>query len=450
MARLVGNLFRITGTQYDEFCALVILAAVHEPACKSLTFFAGVFHRMFASSRHVLTSIGFSLMLACGQANALEPDSDWSDVLQEARSQTVYFNAWGGSDRINSYLAWVGKRVESDFGVVLQHVKVGDIAEVVGQLDAAKLVGREDNGNVDLMWVNGENFAAMKRGGLTWGPFADNLPNRQFVKDSPSIKSDFSVPVDGLESPWGGAQLVFIHDTATVPSPPRSAKELLDFVTEGGRFAYPAPPAFHGTTFIKQLLLELSHDLPANRMALSRPVENADFDVVTQPLWEYLDLLHPKLRANGKTWPTSGEMTRQLLDDGEIDIAMSFNPNEASAAVRGGQLPDTVRTYVFDQGTIGNTHFVTIPWNASAKAGAMVVADFLLSAEAQVRKADPEFWGDPTVLDVSLLPESAQALFNKIDLGVWALPIGAGSVLPEPHASWANALESEWLLRYGQ
>ena len=358
--------------------------------------------------------------------------------------------AWGGSDRINSYLAWVANNLEADYGVTLKHVKVGDIAEVVGQLEAAKLVGRNENGNVDLMWVNGENFAAMKRNELTWGSFASHLPNAQFVQDSPSIKADFSVSVDGLESPWGGAQLVFIHDSETVPEPPRSAQALLEFVSGEGRFSYPAPPAFHGTTFIKQLLIELSADSPEHSAALSAPVENADFETVTKQLWGYLDDLHPALRGAGKSWPTSGEMTRQLLDDGEVDIALSFNPNEASAAVRGGQLPDTVRTYVFDNGTIGNTHFVTIPWNASAKAGAMVTADFLLSPEAQARKADPEIWGEPTVLDVALLDEAERTLFNEVDLGIWALPIGQGSVLPEPHASWTGALEAAWLERYGQ
>ncbi len=393
-----------------------------------------------------------SALIFCtsGSIHAVEPDSKWELVLEEARGETVYFNAWGGSDRINSYLAWVANRLEADYGVTLEHVKVGDIAEVVGQLEAAKLVGRNENGNVDLMWVNGENFAAMKRNDLTWGSFASHLPNGRYVQDSPSIKADFSVPVDGLESPWGSAQLVLIHDSETVPEPPRSAQALLEFVSGDGRFSYPAPPAFHGTTFIKQLLIELSAESPKHSAALAAPVEDADFETIAKPLWEYLDALHPALRGAGKSWPSSGEMTRQLLDDGEVDIALSFNPNEASAAVRGGQLPDTVRTYVFDNGTIGNTHFVTIPWNANAKAGAMVVADFLLSPEAQARKADPEIWGEPTVLDVVLLNKSEQKLFNEVDLGIWALPIGEGSVLPEPHASWTSALEAAWLERYGQ
>ena len=389
------------------------------------------------------------VLVATGQSLAIEPDSQWTDVLDEARGESVYFNAWGGSERINSYLAWAAKRVDQEYGVTLEHVKVGDIAEVVGQLEAARLVGRDAGGNVDLVWVNGENFAALKRGGLLWGNFADSLPNASLLKQSTSLRTDFSVPVEGLESPWGGAQLVFIYDTANVDTPPASAEALLNFVNDGGRFAYPAPPAFHGTTFIKQLLIELTSGTEA-AVALSAPAEDADFDVVTKPLWTYLDQLHPKLRAAGRTWPTSGEMTRQLLDDGELDIAISFNPNEASAAVRGGQLPDTVRTYVFDKGTIGNTHFVSIPWNANAKAGAMVVADFLLSPEAQARKADPEFWGEPTVLDVTLLNKPDRALFESVDLGVWALPIGTGKILAEPHSSWALALEAAWLERYGQ
>ncbi|MFK7997527.1 MAG: ABC transporter substrate-binding protein [Granulosicoccus sp.] len=406
------------------------------------------FIRSAATSRFLTFFILW--VMAGTQAVAVESDSPWQDVIAEARGQTVYFNAWGGSERINQYLQWASERLEQDYGVTLEHVKVADISEIVGQLEAARLVGRNEGGNVDLMWVNGENFAALKFADLLWGAFADNLPNATLVKQSASITADFSVPVEGLESPWGGAQLVFIGDSATTPEPPASAAELHEFVADGGRFAYPAPPAFHGTTFVKQLLIELVSDNEMATAALAAPVEDADFDALTTPLWQYLDKLHPLLRGGGDNWPVSGEMTLQLLDDGELDIAISFNPNEASAAVRNEQLPDTVRTYVFTNGTIGNTHFVTVPWNASAKAGAMVAANFLLSPEAQARKADPEYWGDPTVLDMKAMDESQRALFEAIDRGVWALPLGEGSVLSEPHASWTSALEKAWIERYGQ
>ena len=380
-------------------------------------------------------------------AYAVQPNSPWDQVLESAQGQTVYFNAWGGSDRINQYLDWVGEQVLAEYGVQLEHVKIGDIAEIVTQIESAKAVGKDEDGNVDLMWINGENFANLKQGELLFGDFANHLPSAQWVADKPSIAYDFSVPVEGLEAPWGGAQLVFFHDSEQLPNPPRSAQALLAHVENGGRFAYPAPPAFHGTTFIKQILSEVT-DSPES---LLMPVQGADFDAVTAPLWAYLDQLHPMLRGQGQVWPASGEETRQLLDDGEIDIAISFNPNEASAAVREGQLADTVRTYVFEGGTVGNTHFVSIPYNAQAKAGAMVVANFLISPVAQARKADPTYWGDPTVLDLAKLGAADKTRFEQIDLGKWALPIeDLAHTRSEPHASWTAALEAAWAKRYAQ
>ena len=72
---------------------------------------------------------------------------------------------------------------------------------------------------------------------------------------------------------------------------------------------------------------------------------------------------------------------------------MAFNPAEASAAIEAGRLPETVRTFILEDGTIGNTHFVAIPFNAAHKEGAMVVADFLLSPEAQAQEAGSDRLG---------------------------------------------------------
>jgi putative thiamine transport system substrate-binding protein len=75
------------------------------------------------------------------------------------------------------------------------------------------------------------------------------------------------------------------------------------------------------------------------------------------------------------------------------------------------------------------------------------VANFLLSPEAQARKADLKVWGDPTVLALSKLAPADAALFGtaKVPGGVM---IG-GPPLPEPHASWVPLIEAAWLERYG-
>ena len=90
---------------------------------------------------------------------------DWATVEMEARGQTVYFNAWAGSDPINAYIAWAGAELSSRYGITLQHVKITDAAEVVRRVRDEVKAGKAD-GSVDLVWINGENFRAMKQDGL--------------------------------------------------------------------------------------------------------------------------------------------------------------------------------------------------------------------------------------------------------------------------------------------
>jgi putative thiamine transport system substrate-binding protein len=391
------------------------------------------------------------LMIATTARPALADAAlDWSQTVAAAHGQTVYFNAWGGSERINDYIAWVGERVAADYGIVLKQVKLADTADAVARVLAEKTAGKGSGGSVDLIWINGENFAAMKAQALLFGPFAEALPNDRFVDSTgkPTTRIDFTVPVEGLEAPWGMAQIVFLYDTARVKQPPRNMAQFLAWATaHPGRFTYPAPPDFTGSTFLKQAL----YGLVADRGVLQQPAGDDNFAAVTAPLWQWLDRLHPLLWRSGRTFPQNDQAQRQLLDDGEIDISLSFNPGEASSAIAQGLLPPTVRTYVLDGGTIGNTHFVAIPFNASAKEAAMVVANFLLSPEAQLRKQDPSIWGDPTVLAMDKLDPADRKKFESLPLGPATLsPAELGPALLEPHPSWMTRLEAEWRHRYAK
>ena len=404
---------------------------------------------------HVLTRMllavtaGLGLLVSAACAAAPDP-SDWPRVLAEARGQTVYFHAWGGEPRINDYIAWAAGEVERRYGVRVVHVKVADTAEVVSRVLTEKAAGRDRNGAVDLVWINGENFAAMKREGLLQErAWANRLPNYRFVDvaEEPSVERDFTVPVDGLEAPWGLAKLVFFHDTARLAIPPRSVAALADWISENpGRFTYPQPPDFIGTTFLKQLLVELAPE----RTMLESEATDANFEAATAPLFAWLDSVHPDLWRGGRAFPRDYGSLRRLLADGEIDIAFAFNPADASSAIANGELPDTVRSFVFAGGTLGNAHFVAIPFNTSAAAGAMVLADFLMSPEAQARKQDPAIWGDPTVLAVGRLRPEDRARFAALDLGIATLPPEKlGPTLSEPHPSWVERIEHEWARRYG-
>ncbi len=389
--------------------------------------------------------LALSLAVAATSAQA----SDWSDILTEAKGQTVNFHAWGGDEHINSYIQWAITRVKDDYGVSVRHVK--NVApNAVNQILSEKTAGKDSGGAVDLMWINGENFANMKTNDLLFGPFTQNLPNYALVdtENKPTTLYDFTVPVDNLEAPWGMAQLVFQHDTEFVKTPPQSASELLVWAKNNpGRFTYPAPPAFHGTTFVKQILIELTD----KNEALYGPVSAADFESITKPLWAFLDELHPMMWQQGKVFTDGAPKMKQLLNDSEIYISLSFNPFDASNAIANGDLPATVRTHIHSSGTIGNTHFVAIPYTSSNTAGAMVFANFLMSAEAQARKASTEIWGDPTVLAMNKLSATEKANFDNQPKGVATLSNDAlANVLLEPHASWVEAIEKAWLERYSR
>lgn len=364
----------------------------------------------------------------------------WQDIQHQARGQTVWFNAWGGDPAVNRYLDWVSGEMKSHYAITLKIVHLADAADAVKRIQTEYAAGRKTSGSVDLLWVNGENFRTLKEAGLLQTQWAQTLPNWRFVDIRKPVTEDFSLATDGAESPWGGAQLTFIARHATTPTPLRDPQALLEYATRHpGKVTYPRLPDFTGTAFLEQLLLTLTPQPDALKTA----PDKRNFAVVTAPLWDYLDTLHPLLWREGKDFPPSPARMDALLASGNLNLSLTFNPAHARQKVTSGELPADSYSFGFEQGMIGNVHFVAIPANSAASAGAKVVANFLLSPAAQTRKADPAIWGDPSVLDTRKLPAAEAAQLNAHTTD------GLPNMLAEPHAAWVNALEQEWLRRYG-
>ena len=372
---------------------------------------------------------------------------DWALVLAQAKGQEVFFHAWGGDPKINAFIAWVGEEAAARYGVTLTHVKLAATSDAVARVQAEQAAGKGSGGAVDLIWINGENFAAMKRAGMLYGPFAQSLPNWALVDTlgKPATVTDFTEPTQGLESPWAMAQLVFEHDSAKLADPPKSIPALADWAQANpGRFTYPQPPDYLGLTFLKQVLYALLPD----PLILQRPA--ADADPALKALWQFLDALHPNLWRQAKAFPPNEAALGQLLADDEVGITFAFNPGRASAEIAAGTLPDTVRTFVLDGGTIGNASFVAIPFTGNAAAGAQVVANLLLEPAVQARAQDASVLGFQTVLNMDALTPADRALFQDAPRGPATLsPAELGPTLLEPHASWMTQISDQWARRYG-
>jgi len=369
----------------------------------------------------------------------------FSKVTEAARGRSVRWFFWSGDGTINKYVDdYVTPMVASRYGVRLERVPIDDPALAINRLLAEKKAGQL-RGQVDLVWLNGENFRTGKMAGLFFGPFSRSLPSTRFVDlESPAIATDFGVATDGFESPWNRAQFVFIYDTAHISLPPSTIEALSEFIEQHpGRFTYPAPPDFTGSAFLRHVLYAVA----GGPQALAGPFDEARWAELSPRLFALLAKWRPNLWHGGETYPESSSRLHQLYAQSEVWLSMSYGPETASTRIAEGQFPPTTRTFVLDQGTIANTNFVAIPFNSQHKAAAMVVANFLLSPEAQLKKQDPSVWGTISVLDHSRLPDEWQARFDAQRQGVATLPpeVLNAHAVAELDPSWLERLEADWV-----
>lgn len=402
-------------------------------------------HRVFHRFTFVIFVSWF--LLLCRATPSESFAETWDNVLGQAKGQTVYWNAWGGDPQTNAFIDWAIMEVATRYDVDVRHVKLTDTSEAVARVLAEKAAGRTREGSVDVIWINGENFAAMKQHDLLYGPFLQWLPNARFIDlQTKPTTVDFTIPVENMEAPWSMGYFIFLFDHDELAHPPDTMEGLLDWaVSNPGRFTYPQPPDFTGTSFLKHVLLDEVEDASL----LYKPVQDSNFQAVTRPLWAYLDRLHPLLWRKGRAFPRNGPALTRMLANGEVSFSMSFNPSSASAGIATGQLPPSIRTFILSSGTIANASFLAIPYNSSAKEGAMVLINFLLSPEAQARKQHPKILGSPTVLSIDKLSNSDQSRFEVLQKETSATLLDSSKpLLSEPHPSWVERLEMEWSLRY--
>lgn len=373
--------------------------------------------------------------------------ADWEEVLAEADGQTVNLYMWGGSDTINRYIdEWVAPRLKEKTGVTLNRIPMNDTKDIINQLLNEKQVGKE-SGSMDVIWINGENFKTAKENELLWGSYIHQLPHyNQFVaKDAPNINNDFGEDINGLEAPWGTAQFVFVYDENKVKNPPKSMEELKKWVKENpGKFTYPAPPDFTGSAFVRHALYETTGGYEQYFKSLE---DQEHLNKTVQPLWNFLNEIEPYLWREGKTYPESLAKLDQLFANGEVWMTMGYDPARASAEIQKGLFPESTRTFVLDGGTLSNTHYLSIPFNSSHKAGAMTAINFMLSPDAQITKLDPKYWGDLMAIDPEMLSEEDQNRVNEVDMGAATLPadVLSNHRLPEIPAAYVETIEKGWM-----
>lgn len=384
----------------------------------------------------------------CGQKQSGTQELDlssaeWDEIVEAARGTTVTFYGWGGDENRNNWLnTTVADYVKEHYDIALEVVGM-DINDILSKLSGEKQAGSE-TGSIDMIWINGENFYSAKDNGLLYGPFTGQLPNMEAYIDlqDPETLNDFCMPIEGYEAPYAKAQMVFFNDSAVTPEAPASAEELLEFCKKyPGKVTYPALPDFTGSAFVRNIIYELCGWEQFQDM-------EADYDTVKaaiEPALDYLRELNPYLWNEGKTFPESSTTVDAMFADGELVMNMSYGPFSVATGIAEGTYTDTTRTFVFDNGTIGNTNYMAIAFNSPNKAGAMVVINAILSAELQLTQY--EQLRELPVVSADKLSAEEQAAFDAVDLGEGVLSQTEllEHRLPEMPADLVPVIEEIWL-----
>jgi len=380
----------------------------------------------------------------CKSGKAEADPKDFAEAMASARGKTVTFYGWGGDQMVNRWIDTVlAQSLKEKYGVNLVRVPM-NIDEILSKLLGEKQAGAK-SGDIDVVWINGENFYTAKTAGLLYGPITGKLENydRYIAPGDPDAMFDFGMEIDGMEAPYGKAQLVFIADSAVLSGFPTDTGKLLELARQNrGKLTYPAPPDFVGSAFVRNIIYdvvgyEALYNAPANERAVYEAIK---------PALDYLVDLKQYLWQQGQTYPRENAALDKMYVDGQALMTMNYTPLYAAQKIAAGQFPPTSQTFVFDSGNIGNTHYVAIPFNAPNKDAALVLINHIISADMQISKYDVRNWGDLPVFDASRLSDAEKKALDGIDNGIGILSPSElqKKRVPEIQAEKVAIIEKLW------
>ena len=390
-------------------------------------------------------------MTACGssggtsekkEGTSKESAASFDDMVKKAKGTTVTFYGWGGDDLLNSWLDdYFAPRMQKKYGIKMKRVPM-NIEDILSQLSVEKQSGKKKS-DIDMIWINGENFKTARENGFLYGPFLDKLPNygKYYNAKDRENNYDFSYPIKGYEAPYGKAQVVFEVDRAKVKSVPTDTKAFAEFVKKNpGKVTYPAPPDFTGSVFVRNVI----YDICGYKQFQNMKADKETVRKAVEPAMKYLKSLNPYLWNKGKTFPESSQKADKMFADGETIFRVTYDAYDISKYIENGTFPKTADSFQFKKGTIGNTNYMAIAKNSGNVAGAMVAINEMMSPEVQLNRY--EKLHTVPVTDNSKLTKAQKDAFAKVDLGKGTIPQAQllSKRLPEMPSALVPIIEEIW------
>ncbi len=353
------------------------------------------------------------LVMGCGGEKTTDDShlkkASWNEISGEGEGKEVTFMMWQGSPVINDYINnYVAPEVRKRFNITL-NISGGQGPEIV-QLVMGEKQADIQEGQVDMVWINGETFFQLRKIDGLWGPFVKQLPHAAYIDfEDPYINTDFQQAINYMECPWSISQFALTYDSARIAKPPANLEELEAHLRQHpGTFTISND--FTGMTLLKCFLAELS----GSPQGLNGAFEEKKYKELSNRLWEYINRNKAYFWKGGDTFPREQTRVAQLFANGELDLVYGYGEGGIEEKVLSGLYPKSVKGYAWANGTIKNANYLGILQNSPQKAAAMQVINFLISPEAQLKKSAPDGMNANTILDFSKMPEEWQEKFKRM------------------------------------
>lgn len=363
----------------------------------------------------------------------------------KAKGQTVTFYGFGGSEKAN---LWVDQEItpkmKEKYDVTVKRVPM-DINDILNKLMTEKEANAK-KGDIDVIWINGENFYTAKKAELLDGPLTGLVPNFNKLMDTESHDNnyDFGVKIEGYELPYGTAQLVLAGDTTNFPNGfPTSTEKLLKYAKENpGKLTYTAPPEFTGSAFVRNIICDI-----IGFDALDKaPADKEKLAEVIKPGVDYLNELKPYLWEKGTTYPATTAELDDMFAANQVHLTYSYSQMHVAEKRHDKSFKDSVESFVFDRGTITNQNYLAVAANSAAKEAAVLLVNEMISEDAQLKKAEAKYGYSIPPFAVSKLTEKSKNTLTQLyeNKGVLNVSELQDKQIPEVGAEKIAMIEELW------
>lgn len=379
------------------------------------------------------------------EAKTEEKITSFSDAEKQGKGETVTFYGFGGDEKAN---AWVDEVVtpamKEKYDITVKRVPM-DIDQILNKLTTEKEAGTK-TGDIDVIWINGENFYTAKQAKLLYGPIAKNIESFEKLMDIDGHNSqyDFGVKINGYEVPYGSAQLVFAGDKETFKNGfPTDTQALLAYAKEKpGKLTYTAPPEFTGSAFVRNIICDI---VGYDKVEAAGATKEELYKVI-KPGLDYLNEIKPYLWQEGKTYPTTTAELDQMFAAGQIDMSYSYSQMHVAQKRSDNEFKQSTESFLFDKGTIANQSYLAIANTSKVKAGALLLINEMTSESAQLKKAEAKYGYSIPPFDPDKLSEETNQKLTDLykNQGVLSLEEMQEKQIPEVQAEKIPIIESLW------